>query len=149
MVSFFNKSVGLPHRSRYLGLVVRIRCHIICPGGYPMRKHRYRLSRKTFNDLVTKTLETLPEEFLSRLENVVINVEDEPPKGMHDTMGLYEGVPLIDRSLESVNLPDRITLYRGPIERSCSNATEIEAEIRDTVLHEVGHFFGLEEDDLE
>ncbi len=114
-----------------------------------MRRRKYRLSLKTFNDLATKTLENLPEEFLSRLENVVVIVEDEPPKDMPDTMGLYEGVPLIDRSLESVNLPDRITLYRGPIERSCSNATEIEAEIRDTVLHEVGHFFGLEEDDLE
>ena len=114
-----------------------------------MGKHKHPLSRKAFDILVTKALEYLPEIFLSRLENVAVIIEDEPPKDMPDIMGLYEGVPLMERSLGSVNLPDRITLYRGPIERSCSNVTEVEAEIRDTVLHEVGHFFGLEEKDLE
>lgn len=114
-----------------------------------MGRYKHRLSRKTFDDLVAKALDNLPEKFLSRLENVAVIVEDEPPEDMPDLMGLYEGVPLMERSLESVNLPDRITLYRGPIERSCSNEKEVEAEIRDTVRHEVGHFFGLEEKDLE
>ncbi len=59
------------------------------------------------------------------------------------------GVPLIERSLDSVSLPDRITLFKGPIERACRTHAEIETEVRLTVLHEIGHFFGLEEGQLE
>jgi len=98
---------------------------------------------------VRRALATLPEEFQMRLENVAVVIEDEPPEDMPDTMGLYEGVPLIERSLEGMTLPDRITLFKGPIERSCRAQEEIEAEVRLTVLHEVGHLFGLEEAELE
>ena len=114
-----------------------------------MGRRKNWLPRKTFDHLVSNALESLPEQFRSQLENVAVMIEEEPPEDMPNIMGLYEGVPLTERSLGSVSLPDMITLYRGPIERSCSNATEVEAEIRDTVLHEVGHFFGLEEKDLE
>ena len=108
-----------------------------------------RLSRGRFERLVAKAFASLPEEFQSRLENVVVVVEDEPPKDMPDTLGLYEGVPLIERTLDDTSLPDRITLFKGPIERACRTEDEIEVEIRLTVLHEVGHFFGLEEEQLE
>ena len=91
----------------------------------------------------------MPEEFQGRLENVVVVIEQEPPEDMPDTMGLYEGIPLIDRSARDIALPDRITLFRGPIERACRTEEELEAEIRCTVLHEVGHFFGLEEEQLD
>ncbi|MFH1650718.1 MAG: metallopeptidase family protein [Chloroflexota bacterium] len=91
----------------------------------------------------------IPEEFQRFLENVVVVIEDEPPDDMSDTMGLYEGVPLIERSQDSIGLPDSITLFKGPIERACHNHDEIEAEVRLTVLHEIGHFFGLEESQLE
>jgi len=110
---------------------------------------RGSLSRQRFERLVRRALATLPEEFQGRLENVAVVIEDEPPEYMPDTMGLYEGVPLIERSLECMTLPDRITLFKGPIERACRTEEEIEAEVGLTVLHEVGHFFGLEEAQLE
>ena len=110
---------------------------------------RYSLSRQRFERLVRRALATLPEEFQSRLENVVVVIENEPPEDMLDTLGLYEGVPLIERSLEDMTLPDRITLFKGPIERACRSEEEIEAEVRLTILHEVAHFFGLEEAQLE
>jgi len=107
------------------------------------------LSRQRFEYLVKKALVTLPKDFQSFLENVAVLIEDEPPDDMPDTMGLYEGVPLVERSLDSVSLPDRITLYKRPIERACHTHAEIKAEVRLTVLHEIGHFFGLEEEQLE
>jgi predicted Zn-dependent protease with MMP-like domain len=91
---------------------------------------------------------TIPDEFQCFLENAVVLIEDESPDDMADTMGLYEGVPLVERSEDSVGLPDSITLFKGPIERACHNHAEIEAEVRLTVLHEIGHFFGLEEAQL-
>ena len=92
---------------------------------------------------------SLPEEFQGYLENVVVLVEDEPPDDMPDVMGLYEGIPLVERSIDDTMLPDCITLYKGPIERVCSTHAEIRAEIGVTVLHEIGHYFGLDEDQLE
>lgn len=79
---------------------------------------------------------------------MAIIVEDEPPEDMPEAMGLYEGVPLTERSLQDAALPDRIILFRGPIERGCRTKEELEAEVKLTVLHEVGHFFGLEETQL-
>ncbi len=104
---------------------------------------------KNFERLVEKALATIPEEFRAFMENVVVVIEDEPPDDMPDIMGLYEGVPLVERSTGDTLLPDCITLYQGPITRACSTPAEIEAEVRITVLHEIGHFFGLEESQLE
>jgi len=98
---------------------------------------------------VAKALASLPDEFKSRLENVVVLIEDEPPEDMPDTLGLYEGVPLTERTLDDTCLPDRITLFKRSIEGACRTEDEIENEVRITVLHEVGHFFGLEEEQLE
>lgn len=109
---------------------------------------RDSLSPQRFERLVKRVLTALPEEFRSRLENVVVLIEEEPPEDMPDTLGLYEGVPLTERSLDSINLPDQITLFKGPIERACRTEEEIEAEVRLTVLHEVGHFFGLDEEQM-
>ena len=91
----------------------------------------------------------MPEEFQSRLENVAVIIEDEPPEDMPDTLGLYEGVPLTERSLDDISLPDLVTLFKGPIERACRTEEEIETEVRLTILHEVGHFFGLDEAQME
>ncbi len=90
----------------------------------------------------------LPEEFQNRLENVVVVIEEEPPENMPDTMGLYEGIPLTDRSSGDIALPDRITIFKGPLERACRTEKETETEVRLTVLHEVGHYFGLDEAQL-
>ena len=104
-----------------------------------------KLSHKEFESLVAKALASIPEEFRDFLENVAVMIEDEPPEDIPDVMGLYEGVPLVERSVDDSRLPDCITLYKGPIEHTCRNPAEIVAEVRLTVLHEVGHFFGLEE----
>ncbi|MFC1995408.1 metallopeptidase family protein [Chloroflexota bacterium] len=108
-----------------------------------------KLPHRRFECLVKRALATIPEEFHGFLENVVIEIEDEPPDDIPDTIGLYEGVPLVERSLDGTILPDRITLFKGPIERSCHTNAEIETEVCLTVLHEIGHFFGLEEAQLE
>jgi len=107
------------------------------------------LSRQRFEYLVKKALATLAEEFQNFLENVAVLIEDESADDMPDTMGLYEGVPLMERSLYSVSLPGRIILFKGPIERGCRTHVEIEAEVCLTVMHGIGHFFGLEEGQLE
>ena len=98
---------------------------------------------------MAKALASLPEEFQGRLENVVVLIENEPSEDMPGTLGLYEGIPLIERTLDDISLPDQITLFKGSIERACRTEDEIEGEVRITVLHEVGHFFGLEEEQLE
>ena len=108
-----------------------------------------KLSRGGFEHLVRRALTSLPEEFQLYLENVAVVIEDEPPDDMPDVLGLYEGVPLVERSQDSTNLPDCITLYKGPIERACRTPVEMEAEVRITVLHEIGHFLGLDEGQLE
>ena len=113
------------------------------------RARQINLSRRRFERLVTRALAGLPGEFQSRLENVAVIIEDEPPEDMPDTLGLYQGIPLIERSLEDMFLPDQITIFKGPIERACRTEKEIEDEVRLTVLHEVGHYFGLDEAQLE
>ncbi|MBI2328108.1 MAG: metallopeptidase family protein [Chloroflexi bacterium] len=107
------------------------------------------LSRVGFEHLVEKALAALPEEFQHYLENVAVVIEDEPPADMTEVMGLYEGVPLVERSWDDTILPDCITLYKGPIERACCSRAEMEAEVGITLLHEIGHFFGLDEGQLE
>jgi predicted Zn-dependent protease with MMP-like domain len=117
------------------------------------------MTRKEFRRLVTEVLETLPREFAERLENVEVVVEDEPTRAQirgagldprDDTLfGLYEGVPLEDRGHEYAALPDKISIFYRPIVESCASPAEIRDEIRTTVLHEVAHFFGIDDEDLD
>jgi predicted Zn-dependent protease with MMP-like domain len=118
-----------------------------------------RLSDDEFGSLVTEALDSLPDEFRRHLANVVVEVEDLPDRrtvrrmgrgSLRGLLGLYQGVPLTHRSVEhSGHLPDRITLYKTNIESCCDSNEEIVEQVRRTVLHEVGHHFGLEEDELE
>jgi predicted Zn-dependent protease with MMP-like domain len=114
----------------------------------PDKARRASLSHRRFERLVRKVLAMLPEEFQAKLENVVVVIEEEPPEDMPDVMGLYEGISLIDQSSGDIEPPDLITIFKGPIERSCHTEQEIESEVRLTVLHEVGHHFGLDEAQL-
>ena len=116
-----------------------------------------RLSQQTFTRLVEQALDDLPEDFAAVLENVAIVVEDEPaPETLEELgfepgdelFGLYEGVPLPERDSFYQSLPDRISIYRGPLQRVCSSRREIVQEIRDTVVHEIGHYFGLSDEDM-
>jgi predicted Zn-dependent protease with MMP-like domain len=129
-------------------LVHRYHYHININEQLAMIK-RDELSHEGFEHLVKKSLAALPEEFQGYLENVVVIIEDEPPDDMPDVMGLYEGVPLVERSMDDTILPDCITLYKKPIKRACRTHAEIEVEVGITVLHEIGHFFGLDEGQLE
>ncbi len=101
-----------------------------------------------FEDEVRAALDTLPPELARALVNVAVVIEDAHP-GDPDLFGLYEGIPLTERgSGDFGQLPDRIAIYRRPLEESFSDPTELVDEIRITVLHELAHYFGLDEDRL-
>jgi predicted Zn-dependent protease with MMP-like domain len=102
----------------------------------------------TFDDHVRAALDSLPPGLALALRNVAVVVEDENPDDP-DLFGLYEGVPLPERGDDAGSLPDRIAIYRRPLEEEFPNPADLEREIRITVLHELGHYFGLDEDRLE
>ena len=114
-------------------------------------QRRYRPDRRQFEQLVREALESLPDELKARIENVAVVVEDEPPADHNraSLLGLYEGIALPLRG-ESYHLapPDRITIYRRSILASASTRDDVAREIRDTVVHEIGHYFGLPEREL-
>jgi predicted Zn-dependent protease with MMP-like domain len=119
--------------------------------------HEFWLDSDAFGRLVEQALDDLPEEFAAALENVAIVVQDEPdPEVLADygfdpkeeLLGLYEGVPLPQRDSFYEALPDRISIYRGPLLRMCRTREELAAEVRDTVVHELGHYFGLEDGEM-
>lgn len=118
-----------------------------------------RLSRAEFEWAVTRALHGLPAEIAAYLNNVAIVVEDEPTDeelravgldpNTETLFGLYQGVSLPDRGADySLALPDRIVIYRVPLLAECETRDELIQEIRDTVIHEIGHYFGLDEEDL-
>jgi predicted Zn-dependent protease with MMP-like domain len=116
------------------------------------------ISRKEFERLVERALTKLPRRFRTRLENIAVVVEDwadaetldemgiEPPDTLY---GLYRGTDLTRRDLQYGGvLPDVIAIYQGPIQEDCETVEEMEELVRDTVAHEVGHYFGLDDDRL-
>jgi predicted Zn-dependent protease with MMP-like domain len=100
-----------------------------------------------FEDHVRAALDSLPPHLAAALKNVAVVVEDENPEDP-DLFGLYEGVPLPERGDMAGSLPDRIAIYRLPLQEEFLDPAELEEEIRITVLHELGHYFGLDEDRL-
>ena len=99
----------------------------------------------TFEDQVRAALDELPPELARALQNIAVVVEDEHSEEP-DLFGLYHGVPLPERGDMSGQLPDKISIYRIPLEDSFSDPRELREEIRITVLHELAHYFGLDED---
>ena len=116
------------------------------------------LSVEEFEKLVGEALDHLPERFSAAIENLSVTVEEEPTVeelesvGLdpeEDTLfGLYTGVPLPDRDSAYSALPDQIVIYRSPILEACRSAVEVVGEVRTTVIHEIGHYFGLDDDEL-
>ena len=114
-----------------------------------------KTSRREFQTLVSEVLEALPVEFSQRISKVEIVVESEPPPDIREKfprgilLGLYQGTPLTGEStFRSYSMPNRISLYQQNIERICSSRSQIREQVRKTLLHEIGHHFGLKEGDL-
>jgi predicted Zn-dependent protease with MMP-like domain len=118
-----------------------------------------RLSRKEFERVVERALARLPRRFREKLENIAVVVEDwadeetleemeiEPPDTLY---GLYRGTDLTRRDSGYGNvLPDVITIYQGPIQEDSESVRDMETLVQDTVVHEIGHYFGLDDDRLE
>ena len=111
--------------------------------------------RRRFERLVEDALAELPESLLEHLDNVQLTVEDVPPPDPVGTgsdeilLGLYQGVPKTERGWGDAALPDRITLFRRPLEARATSKAELAELVRETVVHEVAHHFGIDDDRLD
>jgi len=114
--------------------------------------------RTPFKKVLRQAIDDLPGMFREALRNVAIVVENRPPDWLLEELGIppgetlygfYHGIPLPERSvLDSGNLPDKISVYRGPLEGDFRDPGELARQIRTTLLHEIGHYFGMDEEDL-
>ena len=116
------------------------------------------MERRRFESLVSDAIARMPAEFRERLENVVVIVEDRPSKELLERMevepddtlfGLYEGTPLTERGFDSPLHPDRIWIFHEPIEEVSETDDDVREEIALTIMHEIAHFFGIDDDALE
>ncbi len=116
-----------------------------------------RISEDEFEALAERALETLPPEFAELLDNIAVVMENEPESelkremGMDDEeelLGLYQGVPFGERDSGYSPLPDQVVLYRGPLVRITRERRELIREVRDTLVHELGHYFGLSDEEM-
>jgi predicted Zn-dependent protease with MMP-like domain len=118
------------------------------------------VDREHFIQVVAEVLDSLPERFRTRIHNVAVLVEDLPPEELDRKrprhlprtllLGVFHGVPLTQKSVFNLPTgPDHIVLYQKNIEAICSNDDEVRRQIRQTVLHELGHYFGMSEAQLE
>jgi predicted Zn-dependent protease with MMP-like domain len=108
-----------------------------------------RMDRERFEELVGDALDAVPAQLLGLLDNVVILVEDDPPADDPDLLGVYEGHALTERGWDySGVLPDRIVIYRNPILSICEDEQDVVDEVAVTVVHEIAHHFGIDDDRL-
>ena len=117
------------------------------------------MDRATFEALVADALATIPRRFRDAMSNLAIVVEDEPTRALLEEMelaprdtllGLYQGTPLTERSWGYGNaLPDRILLFQGPLERESEDEDDLVVAIGETLIHEIGHYFGLSEEEIQ
>lgn len=112
-----------------------------------------QVSRRRFEEMVADALDSIPPELGEEMDNVAVVVEDWPSAEQLDgragtLLGLYEGVSLTRRSPLATSLPDRIVVFRGPLNARAADEAALAEDVRVTVLHEVGHYFGMSDDDL-
>jgi predicted Zn-dependent protease with MMP-like domain len=117
------------------------------------------VDRKAFEQLVAEALRSIPRRFRKAMQNIAIVVEDEPDQDLLDDMeieppdtllGLYQGTPLTERSWAQGNvLPDKITLYQRPIENASDDEDDLIVAVGETLIHEIGHYFGMSEEQIE
>ena len=123
------------------------------------RKRSLTIPDAEVQALVQQALDGLPEEYARRMTNVAVVVEDEPSPDVladldmdedEDLLGLYQGLPIDKESFFQAGgqLPAKISIYRGPILRLCRTKQEVVQEVRDTVVHEIGHHFGFDDDEM-
>jgi predicted Zn-dependent protease with MMP-like domain len=117
------------------------------------------MTRAEFERLVAEAVNLIPRRFRREMKNLALVVEDAPSAELLEEMeieppdslyGLYQGTPLPERTWGfGNNLPDRITIYQQPIEEDCDDVEEMRAMIGETLIHEVGHYFGMSEEQIE
>jgi predicted Zn-dependent protease with MMP-like domain len=104
------------------------------------------MGAREFEEAVGDALDAVPAELMDLLDNVVFLIDAEPPSGDADLLGIYEGTPLTERDNGwAGSLPDRITIFRGPLLRMCRDRDELLEEIAVTVVHEIAHHFGIDD----
>ncbi len=115
------------------------------------------ISREAFEELVAEALEGLPNEFLDRLDNVGIVAADRPTREQREyhglgpgetLLGLYEGVALTERESYGMVLPDKITIFQRPLEEFSEDVEDLVYQVQVTVVHEIAHHFGIDDDRL-
>lgn len=108
------------------------------------------MSREDFEEAVSDALDQVPEDLAAQMDNVVIFVEDDAPPDAPDLLGVYDGVPLTERDFgwAAGSLPDRITIFRNPTLAICESREEVVDEVRITVIHEIAHHFGIDDERL-
>jgi len=108
------------------------------------------MSREDFEDAVRDALDGIPDELAELMDDVVVLVEDEAPDDDPELLGLYEGVPRTERDgwWAAGSLPDRITIFRNPTLAVCADRDEVVEEVAVTVIHEVAHHFGIDDERL-
>ncbi len=103
-----------------------------------------------FDELVEVALAEIPQGLFDLVENCALIVEEEPDPELGDVLGFYDGIPLSERNSQYAGvLPDRILIFRGPLLRLVSSEDELVEEVRITVWHEIAHFFGIDDDELD
>lgn len=107
------------------------------------------MSRDRFEELVSDALDTVPAELAALIDNVVVLVEDDAPADDPHLLGLYDGTPLTERDgWYTMVAPDRITIYRNPTLAICDTEADVVEEVNITVVHEIAHHFGIDDDRL-
>lgn len=107
------------------------------------------MDAETFERLVVDELDLLPDEMVDGLENLVFAVEDRPDDGSLDLLGVYEGVDLVERGNYGFGeLPDRIVLFREPLLAVCDDEAQLRDEVHITLVHEIAHYYGIDDDRL-
>ena len=107
------------------------------------------MSRERFEELVSEALDLVPEELTRLIDNCVVLVEDDAPADDPELLGLYDGIPITERdSSYLMAVPDRITIFRNPTLQMCESEAEVVEEVGITVVHEIAHHFGIDDDRL-
>ena len=148
------RSSGMVTTSAQPGLRPPAGAHVGgCGSAWPTCETRIvqHLGDAEFEAAVGDALDSIPPQLARAMDNVVVLIEQEPPDGDPELLGVYDGTPLTERDgwWAAGALPDRITIFQGPLERMCASVEELREEIAITVVHEIAHHFGIDDRQLD